>query len=138
MKGSRDFGAPKETLSVYLILSQIAHSCGRVHPAPSLLPSQAHTPLLSRENQVPGLKAKPLNEMFLHYNLLLACLPNGLRWVKVLTGDRLPRVTNYIKSLFPRKTNKKQTRRKIKRKKYTRHLRTTATVTGQQSDLWVG
>lgn len=93
-------------LSVYLILSRIAHSCGRVHPAPSLLPSQAQTPLLSRENQVPGLKAKPLNEMFLHYKLLLACLPNGLRWVKVLTGDRLTRVANYIKSLFPRKTNK--------------------------------
>lgn len=130
------FGAPTETLSVYLILSQIAHSCGVVYPAPSLLPSQAHTPLLSRENQVPGLKAKPLNKMFLHCNLLLACLPNGLRWVKVLTGDKLMRVANYIKSLFPRKTNK-QTNQEENKKKYTKHLRTTATVRGQESDLWV-
>lgn len=62
---------------------------------------------------MPGLKARPGSQMLLHYNLLLACLPNGLVWLKVVTGDMLTRAMDYIKSPFLRKTNK-QTKRKIK------------------------
>lgn len=60
---------------------------------------------------------------------LLACLPNSLGWVKAITSDMLTRATNYMKSLFLKKTNKQTNQEKDKI--YTKHLRTTAAVTAK-------